>query len=109
MSVSHRTLGMKYLEECTESELNRLTDKMLDSIKRRGVILLLLAIGTVFFVYQLNNGIALTVQAVLTGLIIFIWFSSTKEVVEFETILLKKKVNRVGRARAVARLTKKSD
>lgn len=105
MSIVYRVLSMRYLEECTESELNRITDKIFYQIKMRGYNLLM-SISAVYLVYHFDNELVFVCQSLLTVAMVFVWWSSMKQVVEFELILLKKQVGRVGREAAVARLHK---
>ena len=105
MNVVSRLTHIKGFAECTESELNRMTDKILNGIVFCGMSILASLLACLV-VYKFNSKLGLIAQFVFTAAVIFRWVSQIKEVTKFEMTLLKRRVDRVGREKAVARLYK---
>ena len=103
MNVVSRLTRIKGFTECTESELNRMTDKILNGIVFCGFTILTSLLACLV-VYKFNSKFGVYAQFVFTAAIVFIWVMRIKEVTKFEMQLLKRRVEREGRAKAVARL-----
>lgn len=103
MNVVSRLTHIKGFTECTESELNRMTDKILNGIVFCGFTILTSLLACLV-VYKFNSIYGLIPQFFFTAAIVFIWVVRIKEVTKFEMLLLKRKVERAGKERAVSRL-----
>lgn len=106
VNVVNRITHIKNFEECTESELNRVTVKIMTGILVCGFCVLASLLACLV-VYKFNSGYGLIGQALLTAGIVFVWVVKIKEITVFEILLLKRRVERVGKERAVSRLYKK--
>ena len=108
MHATNSLSNIRGLEECTDSELNRVSDRVLAGIKIRAFSILL-SLLVFFVVGTLASELALLCQLVLTVAIALAWWFTIKETAAFEITLIQRQVRRVGRERAVARLLKKQD
>jgi hypothetical protein len=102
-----RVSSIKYLTECTLSELNRITDRTHEAT-RFGIAKAILAVIAMAVVWWLDHPIANAVQVLLSVISIWLWAAAIKEQSDFELILLKRQVDRVGRKAAVDRLHKQA-
>lgn len=98
---------IRYMTECTLSELNRMTDRIHEA-GRTTVQKMVLALVVMVVVWVVDHPIANAFQVLLCLVSIWWWFSAMKEQMEFELILLKRKVERIGKSRAVSRLHKQA-
>lgn len=100
-----RVSSIKYLTECKLSELNRLTDRTHDAT-RFGIGKAVVAVIMMAVVWVLDHPAANAVQVLLSLISIWLWSAAIREQADFELVLLKRQVDRVGSKIALDRLHK---